>query len=390
MKAVAVKEVPKDTKLRKQYRYEVDGRPLGQKRKRFKHGELEEAEAFLKEISTNFSKVAESNRKLVTENLLTEATEGAKKLAQYDATLADAVKFYIAYLEEQEGKNVTPISQVVGALRDTKEKEGCSKKYQDDLRIRLNLFEQAFENRPLSSLTSEELQVWIDSRGNKTTQANYRRILNVLFNYAKKKEIINVNPIDKVDSVKAQTAKGFLTVEETAALLHHCPAEIIPAVAIMVFAGVRPDAQNGEMSRLTWKDVQFRKKSIRLDSEITKTDSTRSVKMSDNLIAWLEPHKQVAGNIVVNYNRFKKLFKQARQDAGVYDNWIHDATRKSFTTYHVELTGNEHETMTQTGHTNVKTLRDHYKGLADKEDAEAYFSLVPDSDSRILSIRKGA
>jgi len=389
-----MRSIPLDHSKRKKfgYAYVVDVRTNGKRtsQKYFKYGETEKAEAYLKSINKDLDSLALRDRSELTPEVQEQAVRAIKKLKKWNATIEEAVEHFLKHKEAESRLSDEPLSKVIGKLRDTKEKEGCSEKYLKDLRTRLDILDRAFPNRSISSLTSQELQLWIDQRGSQTTQANYRRILNVLFNYAKKRGIIEDNPIDQVDVVKGKTAKGFLTVEEATALLHHCPDEIIPAVAIMLFAGVRPDFENGELSRLEWKHIQFRKNTIRLDAEITKTESTRNVAMSENLIAWLTPHKQVAGKLVVNSSRFRKLWEKARREAGLFDNWIPDSTRKTFITYHVELCGNEHETMTQSGHTSVKTLRDHYKGLADKEDSEAYFQIMPGEQENVISISKRA
>ncbi len=393
--SVSLREIDKNHSKRKKggYRFIVDVRSEGRRisQKYFKFGQAEQAHRYLEETQADMDALASRDRSQLTPEAMEQAIRAIKMLNKWDANIDDAVAFYVKHREAEKGKSDTSISKVVGALRDTKENEGCSVKYLKDLRTRLNVFEKAFDNRPLSSLTTAELQAWINERGSVTTQANYRRILNVLFNYAKRRKVITDNPIDDVDRVKSKTNKGFLSVEETEALLHHCSDEILPAVAIMLFAGIRPDYEEGEISRLDWKNIQFRKSNIHLDSEITKTASTRNVKMTDNLRAWLEPHRQMSGKVVQNPRKFRDLWEKARQDAGLFKGWISDATRKSFATYHVELTGNEYETMTQTGHTSVKTLRDHYKGkLEDPEEAQAYFSIVPSVKENVISINKTA
>lgn len=388
--SVELHETKEGTKLRKRYRWKIETRIQGKRQtpKYFKHGELELAETYKDHKLEELTASAAKDRIGLTEDIKESAIRCQDKLNEYGATLEEATKHYIAHLEKQRLLNKTPISKVVGNLRETKNE--MSAPYQKELKNYLNRFELHFKNCPLSSVTGDQIQNYINEQGSKSSQAGHRKILNVLFNYAVKKRIIEKedNPMSVVDTVKPKVRKGRLTIEHATNLLSHCPDEIIPAVAIMLFAGVRPDFKDGELSRLGWEHIKFNRKTpiIRLDEGITKTEQTRSVKMSDNLIAWLTPYKEAKGNIVKGYSRFRDLWEKARRDAGLFDDWISDVTRKSFATYHVALTDNEHETMTQTGHSNVSVLRNHYKSLADKEEAEAYFNIFPQQQESVVSI----
>ena len=61
--------------------------------------------------------------------------------------------------------------------------------------------------------------------------------------------------------------------------------------------------------------------------------------------------------------------------AGIY--FPHNAGRHSFSTYHVALYGDASKTATLLTHRGVNMLYDHYRGNAEKEESEKYFSIVP-------------
>ncbi len=380
MKEVAVKEIPKESKLRKQYRYEVDGRPLGQKRKRFKHGEQEEAKQFAEEIRENFGKIAESNRKLVTENLLTQATEGAKQLAPFNASLAEAVDFYLEHLKKKQRLSNLPISQVVGELRDQKDREEVSARYAQDLKNRLAHFERDFDNRPLAEITSDELEAWIETRGKAHTQASFRRLINVLYNFAIKKGYIDENPVDKIFKPKTKNDIGILCPEDTQAIFAHVTPELAPAVAIAYFAGLR----DAEIDRLEWKHIDLKRNLIRVDSFVSKTSNVRFVTITENLSAWLTPYAKKRGSI--RPQNWRRQWEKLREQAGLGGHkYPHNASRHSFASYHIAQHGNEGETATQLGHSDLKMIRSNYKQLATPEDAEAYFSIIPEASIIPLS-----
>jgi integrase len=393
MKEAEVKDIPKGTKLRKTYRYEVDGRPLGQKRKRFKHGDKKSAELYAIEITSNARKVAASNRSFISDDLLKEATEGAQKLAPFGKSIADAIEFYIQHLTSESEKDLTSISEVANQRLSKMLKEGKTRQHINKTKSIWDKLSNAFDDAPISSLTVDDLEFWIDSFefNSSTTKANYRTALNILFNHALKRGIITNNVAQSVAEYEKRTSTDFLTPEQVSQLLSHCPEEIIPAIAICFFCGIRPDYLNGEISRLDWKDIRLHKKVIRLDGRKTKTKEFRTVNIEPNLVAWLEPHAKAAGLVGANKSRFRRLWEQARKDAGLWGaNWPHDATRNSFATYHIELYGNEFKTATQTGHGDVKTLRKNYKDLTDKEDAIDYFSITPATVANIIPLRANA
>ncbi len=80
------------------------------------------------------------------------------------------------------------------------------------------------------------------------------------------------------------------------------------------FSGIRPDYLNGELSRLAWSDIRLARRIIRLDGSITKTGNSRTVEISDNLAAWLEPHAQQTGRLIESPGRFRK---KSRYDRGL-------------------------------------------------------------------------
>ena len=74
-------------------------------------------------------------------------------------------------------------------------------------------------------------------------------------------------------------------------------ADALPAVAMLLFAGLRPE----EVTRVDWRQIDLKDKVIRLDGDDTKTRRRRHVDISDNLAAWLKPHAKPEGRLVPAY-----------------------------------------------------------------------------------------
>ena len=69
--------------------------------------------------------------------------------------------------------------------------------------------------------------------------------------------------------------------------------DLVPAVAIMTFAGVRPDHLDGEIVKLEWGHILHddrHHKRIELPGCITKTGKQRSVKIRPSLQSWIQWH----------------------------------------------------------------------------------------------------
>lgn len=381
----------KSAERKRGYLYRVDGRVNGKRtaRKFFKHSEKEKAELYAQELESEFSELASKDRANLDSKIIESAIRCQKSLSEYGATIEEASAFYIKHLEELRKKDLTPVSKIIGKFRETKNKR--SPKYQKDLRLILGHFEKHFENQPLCLIPETKIFDWISSKGSDSNQKKYRSNLNVFFNYAVKQEVIEKNPLFKLDSIKVEMKVKFLTVDQCKMLLHHAPSEIEHIVAIMLFTGIRPDYEEGELSRLNWNNIRLDTKEpvVHLSSDITKTAFSRSIKIHDNLMQWILPARKPNGKIIEKPRRFRNLWDQTRKDAGLYgENWIHDGTRKTFITYHLALSKNESVTMNQSGHSNVNTLRRHYRGEALIEDAEAFFNIFPELEDNVIPINQ--
>ena len=188
-----------------------------------------------------------------TERQRAEYLECADKLATFDVTLRDAVNFYLPYLQ---AKNRTCTArELVTELLNTKKADGASTRYLSDLRSRLTQFANSFDGRPVSEITTTDVDQWLrgltDSEtGNAlagTTRNNFRRVLVVAFNFAHNRGYCVANPAAKSAKAKVIDAPaGIFSVDELSRLLANTPAELIPFVAIGAFAGLR----RAELERL--------------------------------------------------------------------------------------------------------------------------------------------
>ena len=82
-----------------------------------------------------------------------------------------------------------------------------------------------------------------------------------------------------------------MTLPEAEAFLRATGADFVPAIAIGLFAGLRPEA---ELWHLDWQSINLAGKLI----DVTKSKNSishRFVKNSDDLVAWLAPYAKKSG-----------------------------------------------------------------------------------------------
>jgi integrase len=188
-----------------------------------------------------------------------------------------------------------------------------------------------------------------------------------LFNFAVRSGYAIANPAMGAARAKViGEAPGILSVNETARLLEAATPDILPYLAIGLFAGLR----RAELERLDWGEIDFESGLIQVKAEKSKTAQRRFVTMQPNLREWLLPLRQHKGN-VTPANGFRQSFEQARAAAGIME-WPDNALRHSFASYHLAHFKNAASTALELGHHDSRVTFAHYRELVKPNDAERY------------------
>lgn len=149
--------------------------------------------------------------------------------------------------------------------------------------------------------------------------------------------------------------------------------EIVAALAVLFFAGIRPH----EMLRLNWQQIDLAAGVIRLTGEETKTRTMRNVEIAANLRAWLTRYRGT-GPIVPSPTQYRDQRVVVMKKCGL-TGWPVDVARHTFATMHYNAHQDAAATMAQLGHFgNPQTFVTHYKGIqASPADVEAYWKIEP-------------
>jgi integrase len=255
---------------------------------------------------------------------------------------------------------------------------GASDRYLSDLRSRLKHFSESFHGKSVAEITSPQIDEWLRSLSDKNgkrlapvTRNNFRRVLIVAFNFAKRRGYCVSNPAE--ESAKAKEIESFvgiLTVDETARLLENACREVLPYVAIGAFAGLR----RAELERLEWQEVDLHSGLIEVTARKAKSARRRFVRIQPNLAKWLRPHAKVSGNVTPA--DYRVLLETAREAAGI-DQWPQNALRHSFASYHIAKFNDAAALALELGHTNSNLVFQHYRQVVKPKEAERYWKIAP-------------
>ncbi|MBE0541674.1 MAG: site-specific integrase [Verrucomicrobia bacterium] len=217
----------------------------------------------------------------------------AVKLLGNDS-LVEAVKFYLAN-QTRQVKSRT-VEEVVTELLDNKKRNGRSKLYLTDLRLRLTRFAQAFRC-PIHTVEPTDIQRYLNGlKMAPRTRNNFRRAIGTLFRFAQVRGYVPATHTGILQVEKASAKPGEIqvfTALELTTLLANAKMDLVPALVIGAFAGLRSE----EIKRLDWANIKWEDREIEIPAAITKTAIRRLPPMPDALRLWLEPHKRPRGPV---------------------------------------------------------------------------------------------
>jgi integrase len=157
--------------------------------------------------------------------------------------------------------------------------------------------------------------------------------------------------------------------------------DLVPAVALMTFAGVRPDHLDGEIVKLEWGQILYddrHHKRIELPGGITKTGKQRSVNIRPALLSWLQWHIHRGGTPVglvcpVKGQALRKKMREVFEESKVTR--IQDGFRHSFASYLAPVDGLD-VVETELGHQGGReVLNRHYRTDVRKIVANQFWAI---------------
>jgi integrase len=253
-----------------------------------------------------------------------------------------------------------------------------------DMETRLGRLVADLGESPAAAIATEDLDGWLDGlEVSPANRKNFRTVIHGLFAWAAKTNRIPENPAAKMLQVQVERGMpSIVTPSDVRKIMDaavRVAPEAVPYLALAFFAGVR----SNEITLLRWSDIDLVSGTVTVRPEVAKKRRSRIIRLADNAAAWLRGY---AGKGDVAPESLRAVLARV-QRASV--SWPHNAARHSFASYHLALHSDISRTCLDLGHTQPAVLFEHYRNLATREQAEAYFGVLPAAGQVVRFVAAG-
>ena len=292
-------------------------------------------------------------RGLLTSELAAEAVTAIRILQPLGISLVEAARLAAA-AQDVQGQTESFRARWRRALLSGEKR--WSQRYVDDIGKLPRWLGRTAMGMPCGEMTDEAIERALRAHGAKaatTMAARKARVLAVL-NF-------------RETAPRKSGVITILTVSQAARVLRACAtAEERRVVALLMFAGIRPDAEQGEISRLQWETVG--KKEIYVSPEVSKVGD-RHVPIRPRLRRLLRGHPAEGPVIPPGWRR---AWQRIRRVAGISE--MQDVLRHTFASNYLAAYGDNAAKLAM-GHTKGSdTLFRHYRRAVTKEAGRKFFS----------------
>lgn len=278
------------------------------------------------------------------------AAEAAKILESCGVSLIEAARIVAKQFAEAKGSDET-FRERFG--RFTRENESrWSDRYRSDMEKIPRWVGPDFMETPCAVISDATIETALRANGAGSTSTVKARRSRVVAVMAAKEKRGRVAPPE------------IMSVNECAAMLRACrtPAER-HAVALLLFAGIRPE---GELGRLDWSDVGD--DHITIHPEASKTGTDRHIPIKPRLARLLKARPESGPVTPPNWARRIQAIRKAAGIAGKQD-----ITRHTFASHYLAAFG-EDAAKSAMGHTEgSRTLFRHYRRAVIDAAGAKYF-----------------
>src|SRR6516164_8948959 len=350
--------------------------PTG-KRQQLRFDTKQAALALIEELKARRDNTAAVNRALSPAQLL-DAAAAFELLADHPAaTLSEAARAYLEVLK-------TRVSSIT--LGELFKRFKAAKKHKSKFYLRdINwVFDRLspLHAKLVSDITRSELATLLGPLPD-SSRNNMLRTLRALFRYGHDLSYLKEVPIRRNDFVEIKRVEiDVLPVGKVRRLLEaaldHDPG-LLPLLLIETFCGVRPE----EAVRVLWSDIDLLRGRLTIRAAVSKTGTARPIELVPCALAWFERCAAQAGAAPICADsewQLRTRMRKMRHHAGYRGagaKWTPGSLRDAFCSYHLAHYGSIDRMITEAGHTDVRTTKDHYLGLVTKEAAAQFWSLFP-------------
>jgi integrase len=245
-----------------------------------------------------------------------------------------------------------------------------SDRYLRQLKVVLSSFSNGRSRYPIDQVKAPEIEKWIRVHDwAPRTAKGYLDSVKTLFGFAVKRGYLDRNPALGVELPrgKATAPIGVHTPDQVKLVLdtaRRADLDVCRVLAVRYFAGLR----SAEAHRIRESDLKLDQGFLEVPASKSKTRSRRLVTLQPNLRAWLA----LGGELrAVGDMTIRKVIRLSKVQ------WVHNATRHSFVSYHLAKWENAAKTALEAGHSETM-LFSHYRALVTPQAAAAFWAIEPD------------
>lgn len=187
-----------------------------------------------------------------------------------------------------------------------------------------------------------------------------RAVLSTLFNEGIRREWCCDNPVKNIEiprvkerEIRALKPGEIARLLDTAA--HYHDGACLPAVGLMLYAGIRP----WETLRLHWRDVDLDEGEVIVPATHSKTGGGRHVPICPALSAILHAQLSLQPEKSICPPNWLNKWRELRRKAG-FSHWQQDALRHTFASYFAKCYHDLNALQLFMGHSNPHLLRTRY------------------------------
>lgn len=255
-----------------------------------------------------------------------------------------------------------------------------------------------FKNKPIHQIDAKSLIAFINDQSDAAlsskTWNNYKGQFNRIFDWASDEDrrycarptASSKLPFEAV-RYGAPTILEAGEVEKLMAFAEEFRnGEIANIIALLVFAGIRPGTEKGEIFHLClkWRQRKYlnlKTNIIYLDFNMTKTKDERTIKIHPTLKKWLEAYpfadyppfpEELSDD--AKFAHLDYRIKKFRELCPV--SLVHDILRHTFCSYRAAGEKSLIDYLHEAGHTE-RIAKNHYLDRVTPEEAEAFWNILP-------------
>ena len=302
-----------------------------------------------------------------------------ERLRPVGTSLTDAVTFYLSHNGSVLGRKI--LSELVADFLREKLQVGRSQHYDRTMRQTFGRFMKFVGGeRSIGDLTRQLVTDYVyrtNRHVSATTKRNILRNLSVLFNYGVKRDLLEKNPVEKIDRPTVLFKKPHvLTPSDFEQLLRTCVAkrwdDRLVVFVLVGFCGIRVE----EASRLKWSNLQLDNRIVEVPATVAKKASFRNNVIPPNAMEWLRLVEDKRRTGLIVGPKWRTQLRAAVQFCKI--DYEQNCIRHSFCSYALTAGWSLADVVSSMGHGGSPTMVfSHYRNVVSVEDGKRWFSIVP-------------